>query len=90
VAHSSDGRADIIHPSLLESTIVMSVLTSAHPSLLDIKHNMYSACKRKHNLHTTSVDVCVCTIKRSCKDLNTYAPIIKERGRCSTLFIRSL
>jgi hypothetical protein len=38
-------------PSLLESTVVMGVLTSAHPLLLDIKHNLYLGCKRRHNLH---------------------------------------
>jgi hypothetical protein len=35
VAPSSDGYADVIRPSLLESTVAMGVLTSAHPLLLD-------------------------------------------------------
>jgi hypothetical protein len=54
MAPSSDERADIIRPSLLMSIIATGLLTSAHPSLLDRKHNMHSVCKRKHNLHTVS------------------------------------
>jgi hypothetical protein len=54
VAPTSDGRADIICPLLLESTVERGMLTSAHPSLLDRKHNMHSVYKRKYNLHTIS------------------------------------
>jgi hypothetical protein len=51
---SSDGCADIIRLSLLESTVVTNMLTSTHPSLLDRKHNLYLVCKRKHNLPIVS------------------------------------
>jgi hypothetical protein len=41
VAHSSDGRADIICLSLLKSIVVTGLLTSAHPLLLDRKHHLH-------------------------------------------------
>jgi hypothetical protein len=50
VTHSSDGCPDIMCPSLLNSTIVMGLLTSAHPLLLDRKHNLYLVYKRRLNL----------------------------------------
>jgi hypothetical protein len=40
--------------SLLWALVATGVLTSAHPSLLDRKHNLYSVCKRKQNLHIVS------------------------------------
>jgi hypothetical protein len=43
---SSDGRADIICPSLLKSTVMMGEL----PFLLDKKQNLYLVCKRRHHL----------------------------------------
>jgi hypothetical protein len=42
VAHSSDGRGDIIHPSLVESAIVMGLLMSSRLSLLNRKQFTYS------------------------------------------------
>jgi hypothetical protein len=56
VAPSSDGCADIICSSLLESTVAMGALTSAHSLLLDRTHNLHLVCKRrqseiKYSLH---------------------------------------
>jgi hypothetical protein len=49
VGSSSDRHADVIQPSLLWSLVAMGVLTSAHPSLLDSKHNLHLFSERKHN-----------------------------------------
>jgi hypothetical protein len=35
VTPSSDKHADVIHSSLLESTVMTDMLTSTHPSLLN-------------------------------------------------------
>jgi hypothetical protein len=59
---NSDIRADVIHLSLLGSTLVMDKLASAHPSLVDrnlhsissSKHILHSVSERKHNLHSIS------------------------------------
>jgi hypothetical protein len=50
VAPSSNGRADVICPSLLKSTVTTDVLMSAHPLLLDEKYNLHLVYKRRHNL----------------------------------------
>jgi hypothetical protein len=60
MAPSSDGHADIIGPLLLESTVAMRVLTSAYPSLLDLRHYLHSICKSKHNLHIVSERNTIC------------------------------
>jgi hypothetical protein len=59
VAPSSNGRVDIIRLLLLESTVATDVLISAHPLLLDRKHNLHSVYKRRHNLHI------ICEIKHN-------------------------
>jgi hypothetical protein len=51
MAPSSDGHADVIYLSLLESTVTTGVLPSTHPLLLDRKHNLHLVCETKHNLH---------------------------------------
>jgi hypothetical protein len=52
---SSDGRVDVICPSLLESTVATGVPMSAHPLLLDRKHNLHLICKRRHNLKQNTI-----------------------------------
>jgi hypothetical protein len=55
VSYSSDGRADVIYPSLLESTVAAGLLTLAHPLLLDKKHNLHLGLKRRHNLKQNTI-----------------------------------
>jgi hypothetical protein len=68
---SSDMRANVIRSSLLEYTVATDVLTSAHPLLLNRKHNLHSVCKRRHNLHT------VCETKHNLH-LITYIKFIQK------------
>jgi hypothetical protein len=49
--------AYVICPSLLESKVVTIVLTSAHPLLLNRKHNLYLICKRRHNLKQNTISI---------------------------------
>jgi hypothetical protein len=53
MAPNSDGRGDIIHTSLLQTTAATDALTSSHLSLLDRKHYASNNINQvQHKVHT--------------------------------------